>query len=32
MLEKFEMYQVQNLQVILGGEIKTKVDTEPDLE
>ena len=32
MLEKFEMYEVQNTQVILGGEIKTRANVDPDLE
>ena len=32
MLEKFETYQVHNPQVIFGGEIKTEVNTDPDLE
>lgn len=32
MLEKFEAYEIQNPQVIYGGEIKTKVDPDPLLE
>ena len=32
MLEQFETYKVQNLQLIYGGEIKTSVDTDPELE
>ncbi|AXG70832.1 hypothetical protein KORDIASMS9_03079 [Kordia sp. SMS9] len=32
MLEKFKTHEIQNPQMIYGGEIKTKVNTEQDLE
>lgn len=32
MLKQFETYEIQNLQLIYGGEIKTTVDTDPELE
>ncbi|SNR91904.1 hypothetical protein SAMN06265376_104229 [Dokdonia pacifica] len=32
MLEQFKTYEIQNPQLIYGGEIKTKVDPDPYLE
>ena len=32
MLEQFKTYEVQNSQLSYGGEIKTKVNIDPDLE
>lgn len=32
MLEKLKTHEIQNSQMIYGGEIKTKVNTEVELE
>lgn len=32
MLEKLKIHEIQNPQLIYGGEIKTKVNTEIELE
>ncbi len=32
MLEQFKTHEIQNPQIIYGGEISTQVGSEPDLE